>query len=260
MATIQINEKRFDNIQVIICDKDGTIAEFDTMWGNWIKSWTDQLLTLTAAQHPDANISQLTLDLDRSLGFDRPNLSVVPESPVAVSTLEKISTVAMTVLYQSGVAWHSAEELVGEVNAVPIVMTAEMVVPVGDVKGTFSHWAAAGITVLIATSDDREPALAATRLMGVDGLVDGYYCGNDPIPNKPNPAAIDIICKDYEVTPDQILMVGDALSDIAFGRNGKLAGCIGISGGSGDTDALIAAADVVIDSVDKIAVVNEMSD
>ncbi len=254
MALIQVNNKSFADIQIIICDKDGTIAEFDTMWGNWIKNWIGRLLSKVEAHHR-VDMNQLRLDLDRSLGFDRPNTSVVPESPVAVSTLEKISIVAMTVLFQAGIDWHGAEELVGEVASEPVVMTDEMVQPVGDVRGAFERWIAAGVKIIIATSDDREPALAATQIMGVDTLITDYYCGNDPVANKPNPEAIQIICDKFEVTPAQMLMVGDALSDIAFGRNGELAGCIGISGGSGDTAALQKAADEVVDSVDKILVI-----
>lgn len=226
------------------------------MWGNWIKDWIGRLLATVNTHHPEIDIPQLTAELDRSLGFDRPNTSVVPESPVAVSTLEKISIVAMTVLYQAGIDWHGAEELIGEIASEPVEMTEEMVQPVGDVKETFERWIDAGIKVIIATSDDREPALAATKIMDVESLITEYYCGNDPVANKPNPEAIHIMCDKYGVRPSQMLMVGDALSDIAFGRNGELAGCIGISGGSGDTAALLQAADVVVDSVDKLLISN----
>ena len=253
MATIQVGEKRYEDIQLIICDKDGTIVEFDAMWGNWIKNWIDRLIGHTKNQH-ELDWESFTRNLDRSLGFDRANTKVRPESPVAVSTMLKINTVASTVLYQSGIDWHAAEELVAQVASGPVVMTADMVQPVGAVKETFEAWRSAGIKVIIATSDDREPAIAATDLMGVTDLITEFYCGNDPIANKPNPEAIHTMSQKYGVAPNQMLMVGDALSDIAFGRNGELAGCIGISGGSGETEALQAAADVVVDSIEKIKV------
>lgn len=250
MPKITIDQLSFD-IELIICDKDGTLTDFNTMWANWIKNWIDRLIAKVGESHT-LDLAILTKNLDKSLGFKRETFSVVPESPVAVSTMAKISTVAMTVLYQAGLNWHSAEELVGFVASQPVTMTTAMVRPVGDVKQAFERWAAANINIVIATSDDREPTLAAVELLEIGHLVSAYCCGDDPIANKPNPEAIYRLSQEFGVPPNKMLMVGDAVSDMAFGRNGGVAGCIAISGGSGDQAALENAADIVIDSVDKI--------
>ena len=252
MTKVNVGTQIYD-VELIICDKDGTLTNFNIMWGNWIKNWIDLLVTKTGEKH-NLDLTLLTENLDKTLGFKRDVTSVVPESPVAVSTLSKISIAAMVVLYQSGIDWHSAEELIGYVASQPIIMTADMVQPVGDVKQAFEEWSAAGIKIIVATSDDREPTMEAVKLMGIEHLINEYYCGDDPIPNKPNPEAIHRLSKAYNILPSQMLMVGDAVSDMAFGRNGKVAGCIGISGGSGDQVALEEAADRVIKSVDEIKV------
>lgn len=253
MATVNIDPLNFE-VELIICDKDGTLTNFNTMWGNWIKNWIGRLL-VKVGETSDLNLSTLAKNLDKTLGFNREMVSVIAESPVAVSTVSKINTVAMTVLYQSGLDWHLAEEAVGFVASQPVETTADMVRPVGDVKQAFECWAEAGIKIIIATSDDREPTLAAIKLMGIEHLITSFYCGDDPIANKPNPEAIHQISGKYGISPNRMLMVGDAVSDMAFGRNGQVAGCIAISGGSGDQDALEQAADIVIDSVDKIRIV-----
>ena len=252
MTKIHIGPHSFE-VEMIICDKDGTLTNFNIMWGNWIKNWIDQLVMKTGEAH-DLDLAALTDNLDKTLGFRRESTSVVPESPVAVSTVSKIGTAAMVVLYQAGIDWHSAEELVGHVASQPVEMTSEMVQPVGDVKQAFSDWSAAGIKIIVATSDDRDPTLQAVRLMGIEHLITEYYCGDDPVANKPNPEAIHRLSKDHDISPSRMLMVGDAVSDMAFGRNGQVAGCIGISGGSGDQAALDAAADIVISSVDEMKV------
>lgn len=253
MTQVTIDHLNFD-VEIIICDKDGTLTDFNTMWGNWTKGWIDRLVAKVCKTHSiDGAI--LTKSLDKTLGFRREVVSVMPESPAAVSTQSKISVVAMTVLYQAGLDWHAAEEAVAYVASHTVTMTADMVRPVGDVKQAFKNWVSAGIKVIVATSDDREPTLEAIELMGIGHLISEYYCGDDPVANKPNPEAIKRISKKYGVSTNKMLMVGDAVSDIAFGRNGALAGCIGISGGSGDQAALQQAADVVVDSVDKIIVI-----
>ena len=254
MATIQVAGRHFDDIQIIICDKDGTLVAFDVMWGNWIKSWIDRLIDETKSRH-ELDIEALTANLDRTLGFDRSTTNVVPESPVAVSTMGKIYAVAMAVLYQEGLAWHAAEEVVGAMTAEPLTITQEMVQPLGDVKGAFEKWIEAGMKVIVATSDDRSAAVAATEIMDVHHLITEYFCGDDQIANKPNPEAIHLICEKYQVKPNQMLMVGDSASDMAFGRNGELAGVVAIAEGGDAPTGLAEAADVVVDSVDKMIVV-----
>ncbi|MEM9777245.1 MAG: hypothetical protein AAF902_21895, partial [Chloroflexota bacterium] len=127
MTTIQINEKTFDDIQLIICDKDGTLTNFNVMWSNWIKDWIDKLVAHAKGELDYLNVSTLTAEMDRTLGFDRPNMTVVPESPVAVSTLEKIAMSAMVVLYQNGVSWHHAQDMVEWLVSQPAEITADLV-------------------------------------------------------------------------------------------------------------------------------------
>ncbi|MEM8861506.1 MAG: HAD family hydrolase [Chloroflexota bacterium] len=254
MALIQIKDKMFEDIQLIICDKDGTLTNFNVMWSNWIKSWIDGLIAHASQEVSSLDTLKLTAEMDRTLGFDRPNMTVKPESPVAVSTLEKIAMAAMVVLYQNGVNWHHAQDMVEWIASQPAEITADLVQPVGDVKTAFEQWSAAGITIIVATSDNREFTVPALHHLDVTHLVAELYCGDDPVPNKPNPTAIELMCSKYGLQPHNILMVGDSVSDMAFGRNGNIAGCIGILGGSGSTEDLEQSADVVVYSVDKMLI------
>ncbi|MFK7805355.1 MAG: hypothetical protein AB8G95_27230, partial [Anaerolineae bacterium] len=135
MTQVTIDHLNFD-VEIIICDKDGTLTDFNAMWGNWIKDWIDRLVTKVCETN-SIDRAGLTKNLDKTLGFRRETVSVMPESPAAVSTLSKISVVAMTVLYQAGLDWHAAEEAVGYIASLPVTMTADMVRPVGAVKQAF---------------------------------------------------------------------------------------------------------------------------
>jgi phosphoglycolate phosphatase-like HAD superfamily hydrolase len=62
------------------------------------------------------------------------------------------------------------------------------------------------------------------------------------------------ISQQFGVELAQMLMVGDTESDMIFGRNAGIGGCIGVAGGAGDEKALGAVADALIPTIEVIQV------
>lgn len=76
---------------------------------------------------------------------------------------------------------------------------------------------ARGYSVSIITSKPRMNAELVTEQMGFDH--DLLVCGDDYIRGKPDPIAGREIFRNYDVTPRQVLYVGDMIFDFQFALN-----------------------------------------
>ncbi len=242
MATFKLADQQ-RQINCIIFDKDGTLIDLDRLWSAMASRWIEIIadgLSLSA---------ETVTALDHTIGYDRANHAVVPDGPLAVTTLPKLAVVMATVLHQSGVDWHKAVRkveavLFDEAHAVP---TREMLVPLYSAE-TLDYLHASGITLAILTSDDRKPTEASLKLLGIESLFSAVGCADDPVPPKPNPDGIYRIAKQVNIAPANMLMIGDSLGDMATGRNAGVAASIGI----GTPQRFGTHADVAIASVDQL--------
>ena len=249
MAQLSLNGRLFD-VDLIAFDKDGTLIDFHQLWGRRARLWVEWL------QRQVNGSASLAGALYRGLGYDPGRDRVVNESPLAVATMAKLSTIAAVVLYQHGIAWHEAEQIVAESVATTIGAppTPDSVRPIGDVAGSIYRLAAAGVRLAVITSDDRAGTQTTLRMLGIADKIDILVCGDDPIPNKPAPAPLWHVGRQFHVDPAGMMMVGDTVSDMLCGRSAGVGCRLGIVGGAGDQATLAAHADVTLPSIEDIHV------
>ncbi len=256
MANILINGCVYPNIQLIAFDKDGTLLDFHHLWGQKAQLWVDWLVD-RVGDTVDSRQS-LRQNLTQTVGYNPTTQRVIDDSPMAVASMPRLTNIAATVLYQHGINWHQAEQIAQEsmpasIGSLPV---ADQVKPLGDVAAVMTQLTQSEMKLVIITSDDRAPSEAALPFLGIEDLVDVLICGNDDIPNKPAPDALWQIGKQVHIDPTHMLMVGDTVGDMIFGRRAGVAGCIGIRGGAGNQTALNEQADEIIETIEGIQVLN----
>lgn len=249
MSIVSIHQREF-NVDCIVFDKDGTLIDFNTLWGARILRWVEAIAAAT--ELTDKHKKNLYF----LLGYSPQREHVRPESPLAVASLETLYTLAAGVICQAGIPWHQALSCVissAQDTSLDSFDPSE-IQPKGDVVGLMRRLVQAGIHIAIVTSDDRHMTEATLEFLEVNELVSLVICGDDPIPNKPAPDALRLIATQLGIQPIRMMMVGDTTSDMQFAANAGVAFRIGIASTSRDSASFATHADTTITSIDEIKV------
>jgi HAD superfamily hydrolase (TIGR01549 family) len=244
---VHFGDRSFDAGWVAF-DKDGTLLEFEVMWGRLAEAWVERLAG-------EAGQEALRRELFHSLGYDPAHRRTKPQSPLAIATTTQVQTIVAVTLYRQGVPWPEAEDRARQAfetgQELPL---ASLVQPAGDVVGLLTQLQAAGVRVAVVTTDLRADTEETLRLLGVDHLVDELVCGDDGLPSKPAPDMLLEASQRLELDPAQGAVVGDTLGDLLMAERAGAGLKVAVLTGAGDPVLLAQHADVVLDSIDGIRI------
>ncbi|MBI5290332.1 MAG: HAD family hydrolase [Chloroflexi bacterium] len=224
---------------LVIFDKDGTLIDFDAMWGEWVVNLAGRLTRLTGRRTEGP--------LFAAMGYDAATKRVLAEQPLAVAHMSALYELTIEAVAATGLTLGEARSAVARGWDVPDPVTLAR--PLADLPALFGALRQHGLKIAIATSDDRAPTEATAANLGVAAMVDAMVCADDGLPAKPAPDAALALCRRLGVSPAQAAMVGDSLADLRMGRAAGVGLLVGVSSGLSDAEALRAEADVVLGSV-----------
>jgi phosphoglycolate phosphatase len=227
-----------DGIALVVFDKDGTLIDFQAMWGGWVRTLAEDLTRSTGFE-----VSGLLFDL---LGVDRTLGLVHSHGLLAATPMARIREVVVDAVASVGLGQSAAEAAVAAAWRAPDPV--ELAHPVADLAELFGALAARGITITIATSDNREPTERTLTALGIADRVAGLVCADDGLLVKPAPDGVLHLCAVVRISPDRTAVVGDSPVDLAMGHAAGVRRVIGVLTGVGDR-ASLASADVVLESV-----------
>ncbi len=232
-------------IDLIVFDKDGTLVDFDLLWAGKLVQAVDAVLAAAPA------VDGLRSCLFSTLGIQQSGMKVIPESPLAVSTLAKLGIAATVVLYQNGLPWHDAEKLSREIfmPAIGVLPRACDIAPIGNVSSLMRSLKAGGFHLAVFTSDDRDATEASLPLLGITESIGSMVCGNDALPGKPSGAGLLHLSRHFGTPPEAILMIGDSVTDMRSAQDAGVGWRVGVLSGTGKKDDLAKSADLVVDNI-----------
>lgn len=188
-------------IKGVLFDKDGTLFDFRATW----EQWTLHFLTDLAAGD-GAKLHRLAI----SVGFDLDRTRFERGSQLIAGTPSDIAEALLPHLPGEG-----REGFIMAMNR--STAQAEMI-EAAPLRPLLRGLLARGLKLGVATNDSEAPARAHLRAAGIEehfGYIVGFDSGHGA---KPAPGMCNGFCKDTNLAPSQVVMVGDSRHDLLAGR------------------------------------------
>ena len=233
--------KNFD-AQAIIFDKDGTLIDFDFMWGTWTLQLAQRLRTVTGLDTRAALCSSYGYDMDRR--------KILPDGKLTCTPMWRLREMIFELAQSFGLSEAQSRFAVEQAWFVPDPVT--LAKPFTDIHKLFHNIQQRGIKVAIATTDDRGPTEAMLHAFGVADLVDTMVCADDGIKAKPAPDMVRTICSRLAIAPQKVVVIGDTVADLQMARSAGVGYAIGVLSGVGLLQHLTPLADILLDTVDTL--------
>ena len=233
--------KNFD-AQAIIFDKDGTLIDFDFMWGTWTLQLAERLQTVTGL---DARAA-----LCSSYGYDMQRRKILPDGKLTCTPMWRLREMIFEIVRSFDLSEAQSRFTVEQAWFVPDPVT--LAKPFTDVRKLFTNIQHRGIKIAIATTDDRGPTEAMLHAFGVADLVNTMVCADDGIRAKPAPDMVRTICSRLDIAPQKAVVIGDTAADMQMARSAGVGYAIGVLSGVGLLEHLTPLADILLDSVDTL--------
>src|SRR5699024_10287553 len=181
-----------------------------------------------------------------------------PKGPLAISTQQDIVTILSLSMYQQGMPWNQAYEIVND-SIASLEKSFEMEDYVKPIEGLIPFLEAAKehkIQLGVVTSDDYDSAKQHLDALGITGYF-ASIIGHDLVERgKPFPDMVYNACEQLGVTPQKTIIFGDSNGDMILGKKGGLLASIGIIPSVDAAREHLQDADYIINDYQNIEVKN----
>jgi phosphoglycolate phosphatase len=221
MATICVRSHKFQAIQAVLFDKDGTLAN--------VEAYLRKLAIARAQAIPDQSPAFYT-NLLATFGLTE--RGVDPASLIAVASRQEDQIAAAGCLAAVGKGWVEACAIAQTAFDQADLALAPKVSKTPPLEGAIqllSQLEKASIKVGIVSSDAHSEVAAFVEHYQMPG-VDWYYGATEGSSLKTHPDFLKFACQSISAQPGHTLVIGDAASDLALAKQGA-ADFVGMVGG-----------------------------
>lgn len=233
LARIICGSVSFDAVQVVVFDKDGTLANSQAFL---------QSLGQKRAHLIDAQVPGVAAPLLRSFGLEGDRIH--PAGLLAVGTRQENEIAAAAYIAATGKDWTMALKLAQSAfwaadQWVPRRATST---PLFDgIIPLLQRLVDAGLQLAIVSSDSPANVRDFIESYQLHSLI-SFALGAEPGCSKPDPDPLLRVCQALGVVPQQTLVIGDSAADLEMAIAAGAGGCVAVNWGWSDPIDLPQAA------------------
>lgn len=230
--------------QAIIFDKDGTLIDFDAFWVSLSRVALGAILKQL---HQNESIMEEVL-----VAFGVQDGVTDINGVLCKGTYKQMSQIVQEILLRHGcaVSDDTIERMVLDAYSQNAhVGTVKPTCPnLRQVLETLKH---RGIKIALVTTDNTEISVLCLEKLGVLDLFDKLYTDDGVLPVKPQPDNALDFCARTALPKEQVLMVGDTMTDVRFARNAGIR-IVGVARREEARAILAGQADAVVSELSEL--------
>ncbi len=233
---------KFNAIDGVIFDKDGTLMEFQSFW----LPVTYRVISRLYNEYGlDALIKKECIN---ALGIDE-NDCIDPEGQLAIGTYATISTSLQNVLLGHGKnvqSYQFQKEMTQWFEEESEKQTCHFTT---DLKQLCDYLHEKNIHVAVATTDNLEVTKKCLNQGNMN--VEVISASDSSIPKKPDLRLIQYLAENWNTTCEKIVMIGDTPNDLRFAKKAG-AKTIGVLSGVSKEQLLLPYADCILNNIGEL--------
>ena len=229
------------NTKGIIFDKDGTLLDFDAFWVKVSVAAIREFLNEMGAKPVD--VSEILTAFGIRDGRTDTN------GVLCKGTYEQMGQIVYSILMKHGIS--VPQDVVTCRVEAAYLQNAEA----GEVRPTcpdlvevLTGLKSKGLKLAIVTTDQPHITNQCLEKLGIGRLFDRVYTDDGQTPTKPNPHCAWDFCREFGLNREQVVMVGDTLTDMSFAKNAGIMG-VGLAADDRAKAELLPYADTVISAL-----------
>ena len=238
------------DIRLVIFDKDGTLMDLYRYWSQMIALRAGLICRKLGLD------GRHKADLIFEMGVDEKNGRLRPEGPVGVLKREIVMQAAIDYLASKG--HEDTHDLCFNVFSDVDKATSEnlkpLIKPIDGAQELLIQLKQNGCKIAIATTDRTVRAQLAMEYLGFADLIDISVGADIVASSKPAPDMAELILEKLNIDRANVVVVGDAITDIQMGINANLKASIGVLTGLTGEAQLRELTAYVVKSVAEIAI------
>jgi phosphoglycolate phosphatase len=232
MITLKHNDWELSGIEAIIFDKDGTLTDVHTYWGEIIKMRADRIVNEFCLP------STYKIYLEYMMGYSTVTNKLSKNGPIALVGRNEVIRIVTEYLCKNSIK--TTEDRIGKIfdsvhaqfakekmdECIKILpKVREFLVALSDYP-CFDE-----VLLFLLTSDTKTNAKKGMIKLDLIKYFTAIYGKEDSKKDKITGSICGDIIKTHELNPENVIAIGDTNTDIIMAKNAGIKGCIGVATG-----------------------------